>query len=287
MSISSKIELDNSTVADKNSPVELPSLKNTILKPRNLATILIISILLNILLIIVALTTSGGTGPTNVTVTPTKQASTTPKATNKPTLKPTQSPEELENSVLQCFRNCDVDGVIDNARSVALDINNFKLSSVLVSYKEENCYGNYLENDSPDREMNSYYPEICENSYISKPPATTIHIGDNLYVLNTSGNWSLESKPRFGQSKLIRIIDEIKAQQEKTLQESPRGQDFKQIVTSSKTINDLSQQVTKTATITVNVRLEVVDYSIEIEKVSKEDGYFFGVGENNNIQAPF
>lgn len=288
MSISSKIEVGNSNRGVENTtPVELPSLKKTILKPRNLLIILVISLLLNIVLMIAALSSTDNPKSTNVATTPTRQANSTPKATNKPTLNPTQSPEEAENSILQCFRNCDVDGLIENTRSVALNINNFKHNSVFTTFNERNCYGIYLENDSPDKEMNSYYPEICENSYASKPPATTIHIADNLYVLNSSGNWSLESKPRFGQSKLIRIIDETKAQQEKTLKESQLGKDFKQIVSTSKTINDLSQQVTKTATITINSRLEVVDYSIEIEKVSKEQGYFFGIGETNNIQAPF
>ena len=50
--------------------------------------------------------------------------------------------------------------------------------------------------------------------------------------------------------------------------------------------SDLSQQVTKTATMTINSRLEVIDYTIDIEKVSLEKGYFFGFGENNNIEAP-
>lgn len=286
MSISSKIEISNSTSDESQAVKELPSLKTTILKPRNLAIMLIISILLNVLLLIVALASAGSNNPTNPTVVPTKKANTTPVATNKPTLKPTQSPEESENSLLDCFRNCDVDKMIDTARTVALDINNFKSNSVFTSYKDRNCYGNYLENDSPDKEYNSYFAEICESSYISKPPATTIHIADNLYVLNSSGNWNLESKPRFGQSKLIRVVDEIKSQQEKAIQESTRGSDYKQIVTSSKTINDLSQQVTKKATITVNNRLEVIDYTIDIEKVSLEKGYFFGFSDNNNLQAP-
>lgn len=286
MSISSKIELNN-IATDENQPgKELPSLKTTILKPRNLAIMLVISIVLNILLLFVALASAGNDKPTTPLVIPTRSANTSPVATIKPSLKPTQSPDETDNARLECFRNCDVDEMIDTARTVALEKNNFKSNSVFTSYKDRNCYGNYLESDNPDKEYNSYYAEICESSFISKPPATTIHIADNLYVLNSSGNWNLDSKPRFGQSKLIRVVDEVKSQQEKSIQESSRGTDYKQIVTSSKTINELSQQVTKKATITVNNRLEVVDYTIDIEKVSLEKGYFFGFGENNNIQAP-
>lgn len=286
MSISSIIET-NDTGPDESVPKsELPSLRNSLFKPKNLAIMLIISILLNVLLIIVSISAAGSSKPANSTVVPTRRVNTSPVATIKPTLRPTLSPEESQNLHLECFRDCEVDKLIDTVRTVALEVKNFKSNSTFTSYKDRNCYGNYLENDSPDKEYNSYYAETCENSYISKPSATSIHIGDTFYVLNNSGNWNLDSKTRFGQSKLIRVVDEIKAQQEKSIKESARGIDYKQIVTTSKTINDLSQQVTKTATMTINSRLEVIDYTIDIEKVSLEKGYFFGFGENNNIEAP-
>lgn len=284
MSISSKIELEHVSNGS-TTPTELPSLKQTILKPRNLIFILVISIGLNILLLIVSIITAGSSQTPKTNTTPTRVSPTT-STTIKPTLKPTLSPEEENNSRLECFTNCNVEDFIQNARDVASETRSFKSASNFTSYKERNCYGNYLESDLPDKEFNSYYPEICENNYVSRPLDTSIHIGDNLYTLNSSGNWNLDSKPRFGQSKLIKVIEEIASQQEKTLQDSPQGSSFKQIVSSSKTINELNQQVTKKATLTVNNKLQVVNYLIEIDNVSKEEGYFYGLNDVNNIQAP-
>ena len=287
MSTPTNIQIQEAMGASQDASPELPSLKNSILKPRNLLIITLISIVLNVILLITALVASGDDTPTRNVGTTTRPVSTSPSITPKPTVKPSRTAEEQINTIKECFENCDVDEILDKSREISLKIEDFKTTAKYSSQIDRNCYGVYLLSDAPDKEYTSYYKQGCTDNYNSKPPANTIQISDNIYVLNDSNNWNLESKTRIGQSKLIRVIDEVKFQQERTLVESPYGAQYKQINSSSKTINDLSQQVTKNVTITINDDLEIVRYSIEIEKVSLETGYFFAFNEENNIQAPY
>lgn len=267
-------------------PTELPSLKATILKPKFLLIALAFSLVMNLLLLIAALS-----GTNNDTVTPGVPAPTkvsgsiTPSLTSRPTARPSDTPGEAEIRLKDCFANCNTEDLITMIREEALKISNIKASIELSMEIERNCYGIYMQSTSPDKQYNSYHSLKCPGK-VSTPPQDTIHIADNLYTLNSSGNWDIGSKPRIGQTKLIDVIDILKEQQEKSLLDANPDDGYKKIVTTSKIINDLSQQVTRSATITVNEFLEVTSYQIDIEKVSSEKGRFFDANIQNTISEP-
>jgi len=264
-----------------SSTKELPSIRNTLLKPKALISILAFSLVMNFILLIAAISASTGPDPRVVT-----KPSPTNTTTSSPTLKPTQTNEETLNSLQKCFRDCQVEELLSQTRTEALKVSDSKVIINYNSEKDRNCYGGYIENSTPDKQFNSYFTQVCGSGFVSKPPSDSIQIGDNLYTLNSSENWNLDSKPRIGQPKLIQLLDEVVAQQEKSITDSASSTKYKQITSSSKTINDLSQLVTKKISITLNDYLEVSSYTIEIEKISTEIGYFIGLGEKNNIQAP-
>lgn len=265
---------------------ELPSLKATILKPKFLLIALAFSLVMNLLLIIAALSGAGDSAVTPSILSPTRvSGSITPSLTSRPTVKPSDTPGEAEIRLKDCFAKCNTEDMLSMIREEALKVNHIKASIELSIEIEKNCYGIYMQSTSPDKQYNSYHSLKCPGK-VSTPPQDTIHIADNLYTLNTSGNWDIGSKPRIGQTKLISVINIINEQQEKSIQDSNPDDAYKKIVTTSKIINDLSQQVTRTATITVNEFLEVTSYQIDIEKVSSEKGHFFDANITNTITEP-
>lgn len=267
---------------------ELPSLKATILKPKFLLIALAFSMVMNLILLIAALSGAGDSGITPGTLTPTRSPGTgsiTPSLTSRPTARPSDTPGEAEIRLKDCFANCNAEDILSMIREESLKINNIKASIELSSEIEMNCYGIYLQSTSPDKQYNAYHSLKCPGKS-STPPQDTIHIADNLYTLNASGNWNIGSKARIGQTKLISVLDIVEEQQDKTIQDTNPDDAYKKIVTTSKIINELSQQVTKTAVITVNEFLEVTSYQIEIEKISSEKGRFFDVNIPNTITEP-
>jgi len=268
-------------------PTELPSIKATILKPKFLLIALTFSLVMNLLLLIAALS-----GIDNDPVTPgvpvptTVSGSITPSLTSRPTARPSDTPGEAEIRLKDCFANCNTEDLLTMIREEALKITNIKASIELSMEIERNCYGIYMQSTFPDKQYNSYHSLKCPGK-VSTPPQDTIHIADNLYTLNSSGNWDIGSKPRIGQTKLIDVINIVNEQQEKSMLDANPDDGQKKIVTTSKIINDLSQQVTRSATITVNEFLEVTSYQIDIEKVSSEKGRFFDSNIQNTITEPF
>lgn len=265
---------------------ELPSLKATILKPKFLLIALIFSIVMNLLLLIAAISGVNNDPITPITPAPTRvSGSITPSLTSRPTVRPSDTPGEAEIRLKDCFANCNTETMLAMVREEALKIKNIKANVEFISEIEKNCYGSYMQSTSPDRQYNAYHSLNCPGRN-STPLQDTIHIADNLYTLNSSGNWDIGSKPRIGQTKLVSIIDLVNEQQEKSIQDPIPDDGYKKIVTTSKIINELSQQVTRTATLTVNEFLEVVSYQVDVEKVSSEKGYFFDANVVNTITEP-
>lgn len=266
----------------------LPSIKTTLLKPKVLLASLIFSIVLNFILLVFLLLVSGSSSPspaaTTTTQTPTR--ATTPVVSTRPSPRPSFTPDEALVEYEECFHNCSVEEMLAGVRTKALNYTDFKAQIVFHDDKGKFCYGNYLESGSSFKESNYYLHHICSGNYLSRPPQTTIQISDNIYSLNNSGNWSLEGKPRISQTKLIRVVDEVIEQQEKVVESHISKPELKQIKTTSKTVNDLNQLVTKTANLVVNEYLDVLSYEIEVVNVYKESGDFFGLGIQNSIEPP-
>lgn len=265
----------------------LPSIKDTLLKPRNLLFSLIFSFVINFVLLVALILVDSNSGSSPQTSTPTTAArpSATPQVTTRPTVKPSFTPDESLIEFQNCFHNCDVEELLANTRSKALTYSNFKAQIYHQDDQRRTCYGNYLESSSNFRELNSYQHIQCPSGYLSRPLQTSIQISDNIYYLNSSGNWNLDSKPRVSQTKLLRILDGAIAQQDKFI-ETIEGKGLKQITSTSKTVNDLNQLVTKTNRLVVNEYLDVLSYESEETNIFKESGYFFGLGIENVVEAP-
>lgn len=268
--------------------VPLPGIKNTLLQPKILLASLIFSIVLNLVLLVSVILVAGSSGPSANTpvTTRTPSLSASPVITTRPSPRPTFTPDEALVEFQECFHNCSVEELLAGIRTKALDYTDFKAQMFLQDHKSRICYGNYLESSNSFKEFNSYQFQACLTNYLSRPPQTTIQIADNIYTLNSSGNWNLDSKPRVSQTKLIRVIDQVIEQQEKTTEARAGQANLKEIKTTSKTVTELNQLVTKTANLVINEYLDVVSYEIEIENVSGESGYFFGLGTPNSIEAP-
>lgn len=267
-------------------PVPLPSIKDSLMKPKTLLYALIFSAVMNILLLIAVVavsTTNSSSSPSSPTTTtrPTDTPTVTLRATPRPSFTPDEALVEFQN----CFYSCDTKDLLENTRSKALTHLNFKAQIYYQDDQRKTCHGNYLESTDSFKEFNSYQFRECPTGYLSKLPQTSIQISDNIYYLNSSGNWNLDSKTRISQTKLIRVIDEVISQQEKTV-EILDTDNLKQISTTSKTVNELNQLVTKSAKLVVNEYLDVISYEVEITNISKESGYFFGVGTQNTIETP-
>ncbi len=277
----------NITLTPEKEQPKPPSIKETLMNPRYMLFGLIFSAVINIVLLvslIIVASNSGTRTATNAPVT-SIQPSNTPAVTAKPSPRPTFTPNETLLEFQECFHNCSVEELLNRTRSKALTYSNFKANIFYQDNQNKQCYGNYLESSNEFREFNSYRFQDCPDGYLSRLPQTSIQITDNIYYLNNSGNWDLDSKPRISQTKLIRVIDEVIPQQEKEFAEV-EGKNQKKIVTTSKTVNDVNQLVTKTANLVVSEYLDVLSYEIEVTNISKETGYFFGFGEANIIQAP-
>lgn len=266
------------------------SIKSFLSQPKVLLTSLIFSAILNLVLFVSVIAISGGSNkPTvspTVTTKPSSPISEKPTSTIRPTPRPSSTHSEILSEWQDCFNYCNTEDLLAKIRSKAVDYTDFKAQITFHNRNTRICYGNYLESSSPFREFNSYQHNICEESFVSRPPQTTVHIADNLYTLNTSGNWNLESMPRVSQTKLIRVIDQVIEQQEKTVEEGTRKSNLKEIRTKNKIVTDQNQLVNKTATLVINDVLDVISYEIETEGVSKESGYFFGLGITNTIESP-
>lgn len=270
--------------------VQSVSIKSFLSQPKVLLASLIFSAILNLVLFVSVIIISGesnkpATFPT-VTTKPSPLTSGKPTVTIRPTPRPSSTHSEALSEWQDCFNNCNTEDLLVKIRSKAVDYTDFKAQITFHNRNTRICYGNYLEASSPFKEFNSYQHNICEEGFVSRPPQATIHIADNIYTLNTSGNWNLESMPRISQTKLIRVIDQVIEQQEKTVEKSTGKSNLKEIRTKNKIVTDQNQLVNKIATLVINDVLDVVSYEIEIENVSKESGYFFGLGITNTIESP-
>lgn len=263
---------------------ELPSLKKTLLNPRNLVIVLIISIVLNVILLFTAIY-SASTEPTSTTPTTRPTSAPTSIVTSRPTIGPSQTPDEATNQLNSCFQNCTTDELLDKVKSQAEEVSDFKSLSSLVKTNTKNCYNDYLQATELN-EYHSYSTFDCKEGYLSVLPDDNIHIDDNLYILNESGNWNLETQTRISESKLISIINDVQKQSERESSSYKTGDQFRTITGKGKAINDLNQQVETTTAITINNLLQVVRFEIVTENGSTEYGNFFDLDIQNNIKAP-
>jgi len=280
--------IDPAVTSAEGSP-QLPSIKDTLLRPKVLLASLVFSIVLNVVLLIAVILVGGSKRSPAVSPTTTStpvRTSGSPTTTARPSPRPSFTPDEALVEWQDCFHNCNVEDLLAGIRSKAVDYTDFKAQISFRNDKSRTCYGNYLESSNSFKEFNSYQFQNCPENYLSRPPQTTIQIADNIYTLNISGNWNLDSMPRVSQTKLIRVIDEVTKQQEKTVGEHAGKSTLKEIETTSKTVNELNQLVTKTATLVITEYLDVISYEIEVENISNESGYFFGLGVVNTIEAP-
>ena len=266
---------------DSQRSVELPSIKNSLLKPRTLLYTLIFSLSLNFALLC-GLAFTVGNNPTN---SQNNQIQPTMHTTPRDTVPPSKTPTEEINALNKCFNDCDKDDLIKTVRIVALDIDYFKAQFVSHSITSKTCYATYLEFAPQDREFATHFSYLCENGYVSRPPQDTIQIGDNIYYLNSTGNWSLQSEPRISKTKLIRVVDDLINEQNKTV-EMDDSQQYKTITGTSRVVNSLNQEVTQTTSVTIDENLNVLRYEREIGGVSKELGNFFGLRVENIIEVP-
>ncbi len=267
-------------------PQELPSIKATILKPKFLLIALGFSLVMNLLLLIAAISGAGESSSPAITPVPSRvQTSSSPSLTPRATVRPSSTASEAIIRLKNCFSNCNAEEVLAMIREEALSISHIKASILFESETGNNCYGTYLEATSPDRQVDAYHTLICAGKK-SIPPQDTVHVADNLYTLNASGNWDLGSRTRIGQTKLVSVIDVFREQQTKTLTDTNLTDGYKQITSTSKVINELNQQVNRKAVLIFNEYLEVVSYEIEVERVSKEKGFFFDRNVENSITEP-
>lgn len=264
---------------------ELPSLKNTILNPRNLIVGLAISVVLNIVLLFTAIYASSND---STTPTPTTRPTSAPTSivTTRPTVGPTQTPDESSNSLKNCFQNCSTDELITQVKTQAEKVNDFKSLSSVVKTSSKNCYNDYLQATELN-EYHTYSTFECDKGYLSVLPQDNIHVGDNLYVLNESGNWNVETQTRIGENKLMVVVNDLQKQTDKEVSAYEPGEQFRTITGTSQVINDLNQEVETTIVLTINEYLQVVRYEITTENGSTEYGNFFELGIPNNIEAPF
>lgn len=246
-----------------------------------LIVLLILSTLINILFLVVIFYLLSSTTNNNTSTS----TNVYPTSTIIPT--PSEIPlNKIEVSSQECFDNCNVESLLSIIRQQALEVTDFKTHISFLDNKNHICYGNYLESSDQFKEFNSYYFINCPANYLSRPLQTTIHISDDIYYLSGTKNWSKQSEPRIAQTKLIRVIDQLIEQQEKTIVNIDGGDNYKQVQSVSKTVNNLNQVVTKSVNLTINKNLEPITYKIEVGNISTEVGYFFDINTPNTIEKP-
>jgi len=259
---------------------ELPSIKNTLLQPKLLLSIVITGAIFNIIFIGTIIYLANNRTVINQ---PMYTPITQPTVIIQPTkgITPTKSLSEIEI----CFKDCDDEAFITQLKKTLKPIQYVKSTISYFDNKKDTCYGEISVFDTPLQEYKSQFlPTNCLPNEQYTSQKITYHIKNISYYYDSVNKvWETGTSNPQLQFKFLDLIDTLERQQDI----SSSTKDGYHIITgSSKTINDYNQSITTTIQLYINDRFELVSYKITEGNDYTEQGTFYDFDVPNEVIAP-
>ncbi|MEI7578643.1 MAG: hypothetical protein WCJ58_01230 [bacterium] len=265
-----------------NTPAELPTLKNTLLRPAVLIKATIICLGLTVFFLI-----------TTIYLALNQKKTTSCPEVKCPTIaattRPTEAPLTSISDLQKCFNECTEKDFLTEVLKQLKPVTAVQGIFSFYDLKTNSCYGETYQAIFPDKEVRtSFIPLNCDPQTNYQQEKSKFLIGDSAYYFDpVYKRWEQGSIAPKISLRFTDILIATEKQQTLTSRFEQVGIDNYRIIGgTSEIVNEYNQPIKQTYTVYINSQLQLTSFEILITNQSQEKGSFFAYNVSNEIKAP-